>query len=411
MHIIGIVVEYNPFHNGHLYQLEQIRLKYPESAIIVIMSGHFSQRGLPCIVDKFTRAQMALTCGVNLVLELPTVYATSSAERFAEAAISTLHLSGIIDTLCFGSETYDLSTMNQLADLLLEEPSFVSTKLKDYLNAGESYPRSRLLAIKDYLNLSSCSDYRNLDALLSQPNNILSIEYLKALKRFRTSIVPFSIQRKSSNYHDTTINGPVASATAIRHQIQNGYFDLAKTSMPQEAFHILEQALTKEINLDDYSALFHYKMIMSNLETLYATWDVPNNLIHSLISSSETFCSLSQIVDHVTSKTYTRATVQRAILRILLGVHQKDMDALEKINWIPYLHVLACRKDSTYLLSKLATNCKVPLLVNVAKDYSKLSSLGQTLFEYELRASKLYALLSQAPSLSDKDFTHHPIFK
>lgn len=412
MHIIGIVVEYNPFHNGHLYQIEQIRNKYPKSAIVVVMSGHFSQRGLPCIVDKYTRAQMALSCGVDLVLELPTVYATSSAERFAEAAINTLHLSGIVDTLCFGSETSDLSLMNELADLLVHEPPFVSTQLKVYLNEGESYPRARLLALQDYLkNFSTQPNYENLDSLLSQPNNILSIEYLKALKRLQSPIKPFSIQRQSSNYHDVNIEGPIASASAIRHQIQKGQLQLAEHSMPQRAFSLLTGSPQKEIHLDDYTELFHYKMIMSNPETLYATWDVPKNLINSLIHATKTFSPLSQIVDHVTSKTYTRATVLRTILRILLEVNEKDMDALKEINWIPYLHVLACRKDSTYLLSKLTTNCRVPLLINVGKDYNKLTPLGKTLFDYETKASKLYALLCHTPNIADKDFTYHPILK
>ena len=412
MHIIGIVVEYNPFHNGHLYQIEQIRDKYPKSAILVVMSGHFSQRGLPCIADKYTRAQMALSCGVNLVLELPTVYATSSAERFAEAAINTLHLSGIVDTLCFGSETSDLSLMDELANLLVHEPPFISTQLKIYLNAGESYPRARLLALQDYLKTSNTpSHYENLDALLSQPNNILSIEYLKALKRIQSSITPFSIQRQSSNYHDINIEGPIASATAIRHQIKKGELQLAQDTMPQKAFNLLTESSAKEVLLDDYTELFHYKMIMSNLETLYATWDVPKSLINSLIHASKTFCPLSQIVDHVTSKTYTRATVQRAILRILLEITTKDMDTLKEVNWIPYLHVLACRKDSTHLLSKLTKNCKVPLLINVGKDYNKLTPLGKMLFEYEIKASKLYALLSQVPEIQTKDFTYHPILK
>ncbi|MEG1147454.1 MAG: nucleotidyltransferase family protein [Niameybacter sp.] len=411
MQIIGIVVEYNPFHNGHFHQIEQIRTKYPECAIVVVMSGHFSQRGLPCVLDKYTRAEMALACGVDLVLELPTVYATASAERFSEAAINTLHLSGIVDILSFGSETPDLTFMKQLASLFVEEPPFVSSRIQTYLQEGESYPRARLLGIKDYFT-SYTKDIKSsaqLEVFLAQPNNILSIEYLKALQRFNTTIEPFPIQRQVAGYHDLTLKGSIASATAIRHHLAQGNGLQAEQAMPLEAFRRFTQATPKAFSLDDYTQLFHYKIIMSNLESLYAVWDIPNNLCRSLYHASQTLMPLSQIVEQVTSKTYTRATVQRAILRILLDVKQKDLEQIQEIGWIPYIHVLGCNKTSTHLLSELSQKAKVPLLLNVGKDQAKLTPLGEKLFKYELRASKLYALLTHDTSILNKDFTYHPI--
>ena len=409
MHIIGIVVEYNPFHNGHFYQIQQIRKKYPGCAIVVVMSGHFSQRGIPCVLDKFSRSEMALACGVDLVLELPVVYATASAERFSQAAVSLLHKSGIVDILCFGSETPDLALMQELASLLLEEPPFVSAQIKNYLSQGESYPRARLLSIKEYLSTYTKDTVDTLETILSSPNNILSIEYLKALKHLNSPIQPFPIQRHIAGYHDTTIEGPIASATAIRQDLAVGEGHKAKGSMPEPAYHLLNQYTPKSINLDDYSELFHYKMIMSNLESLYAVWDIPSNLCRSLYHASKTLQPLSEIVNQVTSKTYTRATVQRAIIRILLSVQTDDLLALEKLNWIPYIHVLGCNKTSTALLSLLSQKSEVPLLINVSKDENNLDDLGQKLFNYELQASKLYALLSQDAILLEKDYKYHPI--
>lgn len=409
MHIIGIVVEYNPFHNGHFYQIQQIRKKYPRCAIVVVMSGHFSQRGLPCVLDKFSRSEMALACGVDLVLELPVVYATASAERFSQAAVSLLHQAGIVDILCFGSETPELVLMQELASLLLEEPPFISSKIKNYLSQGESYPRARLLSIKEYLSTYTRDMTDTLEIILSSPNNILSIEYLKALKYLNSPIQPFPIQRHVADYHDRTIEGPIASATAIRQDLVQGKGHKAKQSMPEPAYNLLSKLSPHSISLDDYSELFHYKMIMSNLENLYAIWDIPHNLCRSLYHASKTLRPLSEIVDQVTSKTYTRATVQRTIIRILLDVKNEDLRALEEINWIPYIHVLGCNKASTSLLSLLSKKAKVPLLINLGKDEYALDALGKKLFDYELKASKLYALLTQDATLLEKDYKYHPI--
>lgn len=411
MHITGIITEYNPFHNGHLYQIEQIKKKYPNGYIVIVMSGNFAQRGIPCITDKFTRAEMALASGVDMVLELPVVYATASAERFAQAAVNILHQSGIVDTICFGSETPYLKEMVLLAELLLEEPTELSHSIKSFLAQGESYPRARLYALINYIRdtqktISLSSDA--LTELLTQPNNILSIEYLKALKLYNTSIEPFAIERKTSHYHDINIDHTIASATAIRHQVALKDFDKITYAMPSSAFNLLKPTLQNPVALDHFSSIFHYKMIMSELEDLYAIWDAPKNLCHSLYHAAHTFTNLSALIDEVTSKTYSRATVQRTIMHLLLEIKTTDMLNLENVNWIPYIRVLSCKKTSRNLLAHLYTNANVPVITGLGKSISHLNPLSKTLLSYDLKASKLYGLLSNNPSLTHKDFTYHP---
>ena len=414
MHITAIITEYNPFHNGHLYQIEQIKKRHPEGKIIIVMSGNFAQRGIPCITDKYTRSEMALMSGVDLVLELPVVYATSSAEHFAMAAVGILHKSGIVDELCFGSETPHIEAMQLLADLLLHEPESVSSHIKHSLSDGISYPQARMEAlikyVRDTQKTISISSEVLID-LLSQPNNILGLEYLKALKYYHSSIKPFALQRKTAHYHAIDVEGPIASATAIRHHITSQSTHKIERAMPSSAFELLKPVIGKPVMLDMASSLFHYKMIMSELEDLYAIWDVPKNLCHSLYHNAVTFKNLSDIIDRATSKTYTRATVQRSIIHLLLDIKEKDILAYKQLDYIPYIRLLACKQSARDVLSKLTKLSQVPIIINPAKAQSVLDTASQSLLNYELKASKLYALLAHDPNLVFKDFTYQPFRK
>lgn len=414
MHITAIITEYNPFHNGHLYQIEQIKKKHPDGKIIIVMSGNFAQRGIPCITDKYTRAEMALASGVDLVLELPVVYATSSAERFAEAAVGILHKTGIVNELCFGSETPNLEAMEALSQLLLEEPESVSTHIKELLNQGKSYPQARMDALIQYiLNTSKTisASKKELISLLSQPNNILGTAYLKALKQYNSTIQPFVLQRKTAQYHDLDVAGPIASATAIRHHIASQNTDKIEGSMPTLALELLKPSIQNPVTLEKASSLFHYKMIMSEVEDLYAIWDVPNHLCHSLYHASMQFHDLPTMIDEVTSKTYTRATVQRAIIHLLLNIKTQDMLKFKALDWTPYIRILACKSASREVLAKLTKKATVPVIINPAKAQTVLDPIPKLLLDYELRASKLYALLANDPTLVSKDFTYHPFKK
>lgn len=212
--VLGIIAEYSPFHNGHLYHLVESKNRAGAEAVICVISGNFMQRGIPSVIDKWTKTEMALLCGADLVIELPTVYSISSAENFAQGAIKILNSLKLIDTISFGSETSDIQILDKFASVLYQEPKEYVSILNHELSKGFSYPKARENALLMYLN-----DIRKYANVLSSPNNILGIEYLKALKRLKSPITPMTIKREKVGYHDnSTVNG-FASATAIRKMI------------------------------------------------------------------------------------------------------------------------------------------------------------------------------------------------
>lgn len=190
--VLGIIAEYNPFHNGHLYQIEEAKKQTGADYVVAVISGNFTQRGNTSLVNKWVKTDMALRSGVDIVIELPTVYSISSAENFAEGAIKILDSLKIVDTLCFGTETADFAALNNIANVLYNEPKEYVSLLNHELGKGVSYPKARESALMMYLN-----DIKRYANILSGSNNILAIEYLKALKKLKSSMRPFSVQRKS----------------------------------------------------------------------------------------------------------------------------------------------------------------------------------------------------------------------
>ncbi|MGO1820465.1 MAG: tRNA(Met) cytidine acetate ligase, partial [Senegalia sp. (in: firmicutes)] len=209
MKIVGLVTEYNPFHNGHKYHLERSKYETNCDYSIAIMSGNFVQRGEPAICDKWSRAKMAIDSGVDLVIELPTLYSTMSAEFFSYGAIKILDSLNSIDFISFGSETNDLKKLNSISKILAFEPLEFKYSLKKYLNEGNVFPKARSLALKEILK------DKDLDKIINNPNNILAIEYMKSLIKLKSTIKAHSIKRISSNYNDKNLTGEISSATAI----------------------------------------------------------------------------------------------------------------------------------------------------------------------------------------------------
>ena len=245
MNILGIIVEYNPFHNGHLFHLEQAKKLANADYVIAVMSGNFMQRGVPAFLDKWSRTKMALSCGVDMVIELPVTHASTSAENFAFGAISILENLKIVDSVCFGSELGNIETLKELSNILSNEPNSFKKHLKEHLDLGLTFPKARSNALYKYItenNLFSISN-EHLENILNSPNNILGIEYLKALNKLHSNIVPYTITRKTAGYHDVEIHDSISSATAIRNSVDN--LDLIKSSMPDAAFEILKEDLNE----------------------------------------------------------------------------------------------------------------------------------------------------------------------
>ncbi|PHV71105.1 hypothetical protein CS063_07175 [Sporanaerobium hydrogeniformans] len=404
MHVTGIVAEYNPFHNGHLYQLTYCKKQIGSDFVIAVMSGHFTQRGLPSIADKFTRTQMALHSGIDLVLELPVPFATASAERFSEAAVSLLHKTGCTHTLSFGSEVGNLELLQTIASTLSKETPLFSQTLKHALQQGESFPRARQKALihsLTALGFSPCT----LEKILESPNNILGIEYLRALTKWESSIIPTTLKREIADYHQTVITAPIASATAIRQALLASDHTSISSCMPPSSFFFLPKEPTALPQWDDLGSLLQYKLMLSQKEDLYSIWDVPKDLMHSIYNTFSQTIDLETILTAVTSKTYTRATVQRAFLRLLLDIKKIDMLSLETHDWIPYIRVLGCRKTAFPLLKKLTQKASVPIITNLSKVKHTLSPEAQKLLTYEIRATQLYYYLCKKPSFYFQDYT------
>jgi cytidyltransferase-like protein len=406
MRITGIIAEFNPFHNGHYYLLQEARKQTACDYLIVIMSGNFTQRGLPTIVDKYTRTKMALSCGADLVLELPTPFATASAQYFADASIQILENTGVVTDLCFGSELGSLALLNDLATILLEEPMELSTSIQSFLKEGKSYPISRALSLAAYFQkyYAYGLDASALIQTIRSPNNILGIEYLQALKKYKSSISPLTIKRKEAAYHDQEIFSSIASATAIRKALTTGDKKKITLCMPKTCLDLLLDTSNTIAYTDEFSLLLHYKLLDATQDSLSDLWDIPINLSHSILNASKTHYAYNDLVAALTSKTYSTSTVQRSLLRILLGVKKQDVHPFLKTK-IPYMRVLGCQKQSTTLLSLLTQKASVPVITNTSKQYAQLSDSTKVLLDYDLYATKLYYCLNKTPSLYAQDFS------
>ena len=225
MNVIGIIAEYNPFHNGHAYQIAHVRKNLHADYIVVATSGDYVQRGEPALLDKYTRARMALSSGADVVLELPVLWSTASAELFADAGISLFEKTGCVNGICFGAESGDLALLRRIADVLADEPADLKASLKHNLKSGSTFPKAREAALLSYFSGSAGQDgalpvsAEALSSLLASPNNILALEYLKALRRRASSITPYLLKREGAAYHETSIRSGAsevpASASAI----------------------------------------------------------------------------------------------------------------------------------------------------------------------------------------------------
>ncbi len=383
MRIAAIIAEYNPFHNGHAYLAEKVRQETKADYVIALMSGDYVQRGTPAALDRYTRAKMALTSGIDLVISYPTRFAASSAESFAENAIRLLNGLGCIDILSFGSECGDLLRLQETAGLLLNESSDFQAKIKENLKKGLSYPTARARALE-----------KNED-LLSSPNNILAIEYLKALKKTNSSMKPFTIARKGAGYHNESLNDTLSSASALRLIMENisigdSYGMLGK-AIPENALSVLKNHLSlyPVITEDDLTLFLGERLCTCrNVKDLTAYRDINEDIAGSILNKENNFKSFSSFAEMLKSKTFTRTRLNRALLELAL-----DLKDYKNLNNGLFAHVLGFRKDAHDLPGLIKDKATLPVLLRVAKEASDLSGPAADLFEEEMRVSSLYELL------------------
>lgn len=390
MKVVGIIAEYNPFHNGHKYQIEQIREKTNADYVVVAMSGNFLQRGVPALCDKHARAKMALECGVDLVFELPTLWATASAEYFAQGGVALLANTGVVTHIGFGAETDDLDSLLQVSSILKEEPDVYRAVLGNSIRTGNAFPVARKNALVTTLPLFPTD---KLDDLLDSPNNILALEYLKALP---DTISPVLIPRKGAGYHDTDISQALPSASAIREAIaapaEERDYDHIADAMPQEAFKLLCNLIENHaiIENDDFSEMLGYCLLALD-HTGYTDYaDCTKDFSNKISKHLKDYITVDAFTQKLKSKDMTYTRVSRNLLHILLNIKQMDYSIGKAIGYVPYLRVLGFKEDAKPLLTKVKKNASVPLITKVADASTKLDYETYKIFEKDLFASNLY---------------------
>ena len=405
MKITGIITEYNPFHNGHAYQIEQIRKQRGEDTfIIAAMSGDFVQRGAPAIACKYTRTRMALSAGADLVVELPALWATASAEYFAMAGVSLFHRMGCVDELCFGVETDNLPLLSQLASVLCEEPDEYRALLASHLKNGESFPLARTHAMTDYFNGISkkspdfCAE--DITALLSSPNNILAIEYMKALKRLDSPIRPVPLLRAGAGYHDTDIEASLASATAIRNYLlentsrytlpDNGC--LLQSAIPPQAYSVFCSFLKKSpvMTADDFSMLLGYELLKTPSDELAAFADCNQDIANRIKKNLAAYQSFSMACEQNKSRDITYTRISRIFTHLLLDIRKEDYDRAKQLGYVPYIRPLGFRKASAALFSEIKKHTSLPLVSKLSNADGLLSQDALWLLSKDIFAADVY---------------------
>lgn len=379
MKTVGIIAEYNPFHNGHQYQLKQARRLTGADYCIVVMSGNFVQRGEPAIFDKYARTKAALSCGADLVIELPVCYATSSAEGFACGAVALLDHLGC-DYLCFGSECGSVEDLTATAAVLAEEPPLYQTYLQEALRKGTAYPA----AVCEALSRFEARELSDLTTLLKSPNNLLGIEYIKALIRRKSSMQPVTVTRIGQGYHDAVATEFFSSATAIRNGIRDGADNQSLSQwIPANAlgFCHTEHALWA----DDFSSIFNYKRLYTDDLQAYAgiSEDFANRLSSYALKPME----FTALVQELKTRQLTYGHVSRGLLHLLLDIRKTDMELGAACGHAPYLRILGVRKDSTSLLRQIKAHTDLPLINKVA------DAAPDRLLELDIQAAHLYRSL------------------
>lgn len=397
MKVAGIIAEYNPFHKGHKYQLDRIKAELDVDYCIVIMSGDFVQRGEPAIIGKYERAQMALISGADLVIELPTLFSTASAEYFAESSVAILDKLGIVDYLCFGSESGDIRVLTDIASILVEEPSEYKNLLQAELKSGASFPKAREKAIISFLSNITNSDCSKFADTISSPNNLLGIEYIKALQKRNSKIIPYTILRTGSNYLDEQISdSEYSSALSIRKVLDSNYsisIDNPISSLDKASSYILYDTIKNgrgPVSVDHFSHLLHVKLLQLDSVVLTEYADISQELSNRIYNNINNYENYSEFCSLLKTKELTYSRISRSLMHIILDCMQKDLDTYKAQDYAKYAHVLGFRAASTALLSEIKRSGNIPLLSKVADAKNILSASDLSLFEHSIRCSQVY---------------------
>jgi len=379
---VGVIVEHNPFHNGHAYHVAQSKLAAGADAVVAVMSGNWLQRGEPALMNKWARAETALAGGVDLVLELPVVYSTQPAEWFAFGAVSALDATGIVDAVCFGSESGDLDALSTLADRLVAETDAFGDMLQERLKAGAPYPAA-------YAAAAAAFTGRPEAALLAEPNNSLGFHYLLALRRLGSRMRPLTIRRVKAGYHDADFaDASIASATAIRNKLLEaaGTSDhrdsdaveaalrLVAPYAPERTIEVLRRewlAGRAPMHWERYRAPLFHRLLVPSAARLAAYREMTEGLEHRIKKTLPALgpeASVERLLEAVKTKRYTRTKLQRLLTAVYLEHTADEVNADALRRGAPYLRVLGFTEKGRALLQRMKRSAAVPVLTDVGRE-------------------------------------------
>lgn len=395
MKLLGLIVEYNPFHNGHLYHLKKSKEITNSTHTIAVMSGHFLQRGEPALFDKYTRSEMAVKNGVDLVVELPVLFSCQSAEYFSSGAIKLLNSLNIVNNICFGSEEGNIKTLYKISEILVKEPYEFKNYLKKYLDNGLLFAKARSNALFDYINNNKIIDINNEDLsnILNSSNNILGIEYIKSILKLKSSIKPHTITRIKSSYNSENIESEICSATAIRKNLKdNNDISFLKDVVPKDTFLTIKNKIDNNFypvfdeNFYDelsFTVLRDYK----NLDKYFELNEGIENKIYQNIFKHD---NLNDFILSLKSKRYTLTKIKRTLNNILLGIYKDDFEIIKNIDTLPYVRILAFNDRGREIIKAIKENSDIKI-INKFSDISYNDDLiFNTMINYDIKATNLY---------------------
>ena len=361
MKAIGIIAEYNPFHNGHLYHLKKIKEKYPDYAILLVMTGNFTERGDVAIIDKWKRTEIALQFGIDLIIELPYPFSTQSADYFSYGAVTILEYLQA-EKVIFGSESNNLKDIESIAQIQMDNNEFEQL-VKIYSKLGENYPTAISNAIYDLTGKK-----------ITTPNDLLGVSYLKTILKNHYKIKAETIKR-TNNYHEKTSNNLVASSTSIREALKNN--KPIKKQVPKEVLPYLKNLHF----IKDYFPYLKYKILTEKDLSIYQTVEEGiENLLKKTITESYTY---EELIEKIKSKRYTRNKIQRMLLHILCNFTKEDA---KKMNQIKYIRILGMNTTGRKYLNSIKKDIKIPIISKITKEKDDM------LF-FEIETSKIYGLM------------------
>ncbi len=418
MKTVGIIAEYNPFHNGHQFHIEAAKRLTGAERVVVIMSSDFVQRGEPAVIDQYARTRMALENGADAVFELPHYYALGSAEYFAMGAISMLDKLGIIDAVCFGSECGSIGKLREIAEVLLEEPVLYQNELKKALKKGLTYPAASAAAISHYFHDDSIAE------IIAQPNNILGIYYMKALLKRGSSIRPYTLLRHGSHYLDDVLmddglmddalmdnvlstsepgtsakadghTAMLSSALSIRTALEtNSSLAEVAPHIPQNVCQLLSEQMnsTFPMNSNDFSTMLGYQLLSEYKHGFTDYVNVSESLSDRIQNEFHRFTSFQSFCELLKTKDFTYARISRCLMHILLNMKNETLADYIRNDYIAYARLLGFRQTSVELLSRIKANASLTLIGKLADAKNILSPMALSMLEEDVYASHVYQI-------------------